>query len=231
MKWNYEQVVVGPKNIKVSIDAKNKRKIRVFSVWQGRKPPLNQFPLKFSPKFIFLTRKWRIFCKVPINFRFSLPGEFYFYPSPPEKNLQGIPDCLKKFVLNQWNEDFKDFIDFRFQIDFKISRFHEILQEIMKSCIPDECPMTRRALEFRMLSFAMTPKQYYIQASTIMRIADVWCHRLIIHSNGEHHNSVESDNTIGARKGEQSSCPWSLYPWSPGVWKRWRHMLGSHEMP
>ena len=34
------------------------------------------------------------------------------------------------------NEDFKDFIDFRFQIAIKISRFHDFLQEIMKSSIP-----------------------------------------------------------------------------------------------
>ena len=33
-------------------------------------------------------------------------------------------------------EDFKDFIDFRFQIAIKISRFHDFLQEIMKSSIP-----------------------------------------------------------------------------------------------
>ena len=42
-------------------------------------------------------------------------------------------------VLAKWkikNEDFEDFIDFRNQIDIKISRNHDFLQEIMISCIP-----------------------------------------------------------------------------------------------
>ena len=37
------------------------------------------------------------------------------------------------------SEDFKDFIDFRNQIDIKISRNHDFLQEIMISCIPGAC--------------------------------------------------------------------------------------------
>ena len=42
------------------------------------------------------------------------------------------------FVSARWekSEDFKDFIDFRNQIDIKISRNHDFLQEIMISCIP-----------------------------------------------------------------------------------------------
>ena len=36
--WNYEQVVVGPKNIKVSIDAKNKRKIWIFPYGRDKNP-------------------------------------------------------------------------------------------------------------------------------------------------------------------------------------------------
>ena len=57
-------------------------------------------------------------------------------------------------VLAKWkikNEDFEDFIDFRNQIDIKISRNHDFLQEIMISCIPD-CNMYNRFLDLR---FAM----------------------------------------------------------------------------